>query len=88
MAVYDERLDQIQTQQGVTLAHIERERRRSRRMQKVQQHLLRLLPGEQPVWRTPWEDSPLPPPPANGDDGAAGDDAFMDDIDFGDLGDE
>ncbi|CAL1405906.1 unnamed protein product [Linum trigynum] len=57
MDVYDERLDQIQTQQG-------------------------------PVWRTPWEDSPLPPPPADGDDGADGDDAFMDDIDLDNLGDE
>ncbi|CAL1370713.1 unnamed protein product [Linum trigynum] len=34
MAAYDERLDQLQTQQGVTLAHIERERRRSQRMQE------------------------------------------------------
>ncbi|CAL1388025.1 unnamed protein product [Linum trigynum] len=53
MAVYDKRLDQIQTQQGVTLAHVEREKRRSRLMREVQQHLLWLLPGEQPVWRTP-----------------------------------
>ncbi|CAL1368885.1 unnamed protein product [Linum trigynum] len=90
MASYDERLDQLQTQQGVTLAHIERERRHSRRMQEVQQHLLQLLPGEQPVWRTPWEDSPLPPPPADGDDGADGGDAFMNDIvfDLDNLGDE
>ncbi|CAL1411053.1 unnamed protein product [Linum trigynum] len=81
MATYDARLNRMETQQGVTLAHIERERARFWRMQEVQQHLLQLIPGEQPVWRTPWEDSPLPPP-------AAGDDAFMNDIDFDNLGDQ
>ncbi|CAL1372309.1 unnamed protein product [Linum trigynum] len=81
MAAYTERLDRMEAQQGVILTHIERERARSRRMQEVQQHLLQLIPGEQPVWTTPWEDSPLPPPPA-------GDDAFMDDIDFDNLSDE
>ncbi|CAL1362353.1 unnamed protein product [Linum trigynum] len=82
MAAYDERLGRLETQQGVTLARIEREQARSRRMQEVQGHLLQLLPGEQPVWRTPWEDSPLPPPPADDDD------AFMNDIDLDNLGDE
>ncbi|CAL1368747.1 unnamed protein product [Linum trigynum] len=73
MAAYDERLDNMEAQQGVTLAHIEREHGWSRCMQEVQQHLLQLIPSEQPVWRTHWEDSPFPPPSAN-------DDAFMDDI--------
>ncbi|CAL1360789.1 unnamed protein product [Linum trigynum] len=82
MAAYDERLDRMETQQGVTLARIEREQARARRMQEVQGHLLQLLLGEQPVWRTPWEDSPLPPPPADDDD------AFMNDIDLDNLGDE
>ncbi|CAL1397873.1 unnamed protein product [Linum trigynum] len=84
MDAYDERLNTISTQQGVTLAHIEREKRRSRRMQEVQQHLLQLLPGKPPVWRTPWDDSP----PHDGATGAADDDAFMNDIDLDDLGDE
>ncbi|CAL1388079.1 unnamed protein product [Linum trigynum] len=84
MDAYAERLNTISTQQGVTLAHIEREKRRSRRMQEVQQHLLQLLPGEPPVWRTPWDDSP----PHDGATGAADDDAFMNDIDLDDLGDE
>ncbi|CAL1361186.1 unnamed protein product [Linum trigynum] len=84
LAAYDERLDRMETQQRVTLARIEREQARSRRMQEVQQRLLQLLPGAQPVWRTPWEDSPLPPPPAADDD----DDAFMNDIDLDNLGDE
>ncbi|CAL1391442.1 unnamed protein product [Linum trigynum] len=83
-AEYRHRLDTIQAQQGVTLAHIEREKRRSRRMQEVQQHLLQLVPGEPPVWRTPWDDSP----PHDGAAGAADDDAFMNDIDLDDLGDE